>query len=241
MRPALVPGRWPGAALAAVGVLLAVPTVVWPVVIIGYAPPDEGGYSGSPFGQGIWSWGKYSQLGAEGGVTSFEMTNTAGLVFLILSLAVGAGAVLAWAIVDGVPGEALGLAGTCLAVAVQLSSLSQWAGQQLSGFYDGDNGIGIELRAAGWLQIASALLLVVAIGVMVSRPVWALLDPVWQAFRARRGAEADDVLGGNRPPTLGTAALSQPEPADRDRRHDGRPSVGFSDDDNNSAGGLRRR
>lgn len=236
MRPALVPRRWPGAALAAVGVLLAVPTVIWPVVIIGYAPPDEGGYSGSPFGQGIWSWGKYSQLGAELNGTVFEMSNTVGMVLLILSLFVGVGSALAWAIVDGVPGEALGLAGTCLAAAAQLSSLSQWAGQQLSGFYDGDNGIGVDVRAAGWLQIASAVLLVVAVAFMVWRPVWALLGPKWQTFRARRPVEAGHVLADD-PPPLGTAVMREPDDSGDVRPRDDQPSVGFSDEER----GTRRR
>ena len=84
-------------------------------------------------------------------------------------------------IVDGVPGEVLGLAGTCLAAAAQLTSLSQWGGQQLSGFYDGDNGIGVDVRAAGWLQIASAVLLVVAVGFMLWRPVGTRWGPVGQA------------------------------------------------------------
>ncbi len=240
MRPTLVPGRWPGALLAAVGVLLAVPTVIWPVVIIGYATPDEGGYSGSPFGQGIWSWGKYSQLGAETNGSVFEMSNTVGLVCLILLLVVGVGSTLAWAVVDGPPGEALGLAGTCLAAAAQLTSLSQWAGQQLSGFYDGDNGIGIDVRAAGWLQIASAVILVVAVAFMVWRPVWSLLGPAWQTYGAGRRTEATPVpADGPKASQLGTAAMREPGGRGRAQLHDDRPSVGFSDDERATGGRSR--
>lgn len=234
MRPALVPGRWPGAVLAAVGVLLAVPTVIWPVVIIGYAAPDEGGYSGSPFGQGIWSWGKYSQLGAELNGSVFEMSNTVGLVFLISSLVVGLGSALAWAVVDGVPGEALGLAGACLAAAAQLSSLSQWGGQQLSGFYDGDNGIGVEVRTAGWLQIASAVLLVVAIGFMLWRLVRAWLVPTLR--RLTGDAPGATVVPGvsrdaeSSPHPIGHARMREADDAGEPSRPVVGPTVGFSDE-----------
>ncbi|MDN5766271.1 MAG: hypothetical protein L0H96_16965 [Humibacillus sp.] len=234
MRPVLVPGRWPGSAFAAVGVLLAVPTVVWPVVIIGYAPPDEGGYSGSPFGQGIWSWGKYSQLGAETNSSVFEMSNTAGLVFLIVSLVVGVGSALAWGVVEGMPGAALGLAGTCLAAAAQLSSLSQWAGQQLSDFYPGDNGIGVEVRTAGWLQLASAVMFVVAIGFMLWRPLRAWLVPTFRRLTGGAPGSTDIPVvardGESSPHPIGPARMQEADRAGEPSRPVTGPTVSFSDE-----------
>ena len=232
MRAALVPGRRPGAALAVAGLLLALPSVVWPVLVITYSPSVDPTDAGDGLGQGVWSWGRYAQLGDPHGGPVFDVSNATGLLFLVVTLVVGLGGALAWALVDGSPGAALGLAGTCVAAAAQLSSPSQWAGEKLSGFYGDESGDGVRIGLAGWLQIASAVTLVLAVGFMVWRPLRALLAPVWQTYGVGRRTEAEEVPADdpNRQ-QLGTAALREPDDASRWRPHDDRPSVGFSDED----------
>lgn len=231
MRPTLVPGRWPGAVIATVGGLLALPTFVWPVLVTTYSPSGDTTDAGKGLSQGVWSWGRYAQLGDPHGGPVFDVSNTTGLVFLLVTLVVGLGGAVAWALVDGAPGAALGLAGTCVAAAGQLSSPSQWAGEKLSGFYGDQSGDGVRIQLAGWLQIASVVMLVVAIGFMVWRPGWALLGPVWQTFVTRRAAETSDVPADDpRAPQLGTAVPREPDDAGGRRPHDHRPSVGFSDE-----------
>lgn len=240
MRPALIAGRWPGAALAAVGMLLALPTLVWPVLVIIFSTSGDSA-DGGEFRQGLWSWGRYAQLGDPNGEPVFDMSNTVGLIFLLVTLVVGLGGAVAWSLLDGAPGLTLGLAGTCLAAAAQLSSVSQWAGDKLSGFYGDESGGGVEVELTGWLQIASAAVLVVAVGFMVWRPVWSLLGPIWRAWGAARRAEAMAAPDDDQPsPQLGTAVLRRPHDASRAGRHDDRPSVGFSDDDSDPREGLRR-
>lgn len=134
MRPALVPGRWPGAARAAVGVLLALPTVTWPVVIIGYDPPD---------------------------------------------------------------------------------------------------GIGVDVRVAGWLQIASAALLVVAIGFMLWLPVRAWLVPTLRRLtgHAPGAAGVPEVSrDGQSSHPIGPARMRAADDAGESSRPVVGPTVGFSDE-----------
>ncbi|MEO5745590.1 MAG: hypothetical protein ABIQ53_13515 [Terracoccus sp.] len=237
MRPTLVPGRWPGAVLAAVGLLLGLPAIFWPVLVIAYRVPDDVSLDTSnslpPFAQGIWGWGKYAQLGNVGPDMMFEVSNTIGLVIFAGSLTLGAGAVAAWALVAGEGGRSLGIAGIAGAAAVQLASSAQWVGQRQSGSF-GDGGASdlTEQQAAGWLQLGSAATLVAALGVMLWRPVWALVLPVWQTYGVGRRTEATEVSAGDpRPVPLGTAVMREPDDSGRVRPPDDRPSVGFSDDE----------
>lgn len=239
MRPALVPGRWPGAVIAAGGGLLALPTLVWPVLVVTYSQSGDTTDAGEGLRQGVWSWGRYAQLGDPHGGPMFDVSNTAGLLFLVVTLFVGLGGALAWALVDGAPGAALGLASTCVAAAAQLSSPSQWAGEKLSGFYGGESGDGVRIELTGWLQIASSGMLVLAVGFMLARPVRALLVPVWQVYDARRRAEASDEPDhASPPPPSGVAVLREGDDVGLEGRLESRPSVGFSDDD---TGTERRR
>lgn len=230
----MVSGRWPGAALAAVGVLLAVPSIVWPVLVIRYVSPYDESYSGSPFGQGIWGWGKYAQLSEEGNDSAFAVVNTVGLVFLVASLAVGLGGVLAWAFFAGSVGRSVGLAATCFAAVAQLGLLSQWAGQQLSGFYSGGNGIGAGLEPSGWLHVAAGGVLVVAIGFMLWRPLRAWLVPTLRRLTggAPGAAVVPEVSHGREssPHPIGQARRRAADDHDEPSRPVAGPTVGFSDE-----------
>ena len=48
MRPTPVAGRWPGAVLAAVGLVLAWPAIFWPALVITYGVPNDVSINSSP-------------------------------------------------------------------------------------------------------------------------------------------------------------------------------------------------
>lgn len=241
MRPALVPGRWPAAVLAAVGVLLALPSLIWPVLVITYPLPEDAtldaAYSMAPFSQGIWGWGKYAQLGDLGPDMGFEMSNTLGLLILAGSLTLGAGAVAAWALLAGEPGRSLGIAGVAFAAAVQLALSAQWVGQRQSGSFgvDGDALSLIEQQAAGWLQLGSVAALAAALGFMLWSLGWVGVVPSWRRLTGSE-REAPSVLAdagdeATAPPLLGSARLRGPGEIDRRARMVEGRTVGFSEDE----------
>ena len=246
MRRTPVAGRWPGAGLAAVGLLLAAPAIFWPVLVITYGLPDDVPLDTSnslpPLAQGIWGWGKYAQLGDVGPDMMFEMSNTMGLVIFAGSLTLGAGAVAAWALVAGEGGRSLGIAGIAVAVAVQLASSAQWVGQRQSESFGDGNALDlVEQQVSGWLQLGSAATLVAALGVMLWRPVWALVLPAWQTYGVGRRTEASEVSAGDpRPVPLRAAVMREPDDSGRARPPGDRPSVGFSDEERGGAGRRSR-
>ena len=241
MRLALVPGRWPGALLAVVGLLLALPSLIWPVLVVRFAFTNDGSSTVVSSGQGIWSWGKYAQLGDEGPGVASGVASTVGLGWLWVSLAVGAGGVAAWALLPRERGRALGICGTSFVAAGQVASSAQWAGQRRNGFFGEEDAVNvIEQQLTGWLQLASAVVLLAAVGFMTWRPVWAWLVPRWRG----RGA-GGDVVASERPPDpaepppLGAAVLRVPCDPERSRPSNDRRSVGFSDEEGDT--GRRSR
>ncbi|OFE18412.1 hypothetical protein BA895_12380 [Humibacillus sp. DSM 29435] len=248
MRPSLVPGRWPGALLATVGLVLAWPAIFWPALVITYGVPDDVTLNSPPLpplAQGIWSWGKYAQLGDLGPDMTFEMSNTMGLLVVVGSLALGCGAAAAWALVAGETGRSLGIAGVAFAAAVQLASSALWIGQRQAGSFGDGNALDlVEQQVSGWLQLGSAAGLLAALVLMLWRPARSLLLPLllplWQTYGVgRRTGVTEERADGPQPPQLGTAVLREPGGPGRARLHDDRPSVGFSDDER-AAGGRSR-
>lgn len=244
MRLSLVPGRWPGAVLATVGLVLAWPAIFWPALVITYGVPDDVTLNSSPLpplAQGIWSWGKFAQLGDLGPDVTFEMSNTMGLLVVVGSLALGCGAAAAWALVAGETGRSLGIAGVAFAAAVQLASSALWVGQRQAGsFGDGDALDLVEQQVSGWLQLGSTAGLLAALVLMLWRPLRSLLFPLWQIYRlGRRTGVTEEPADGPQPSQPGTAVLREPGGPGRARLHDDRPSVGFSDDEHTTGGRSR--
>lgn len=246
MRPTPVAGRWPGAVLAAVGLVLAWPAIFWPALVITYGLPNDVSINSSPpppLAQGIWSWGKFAQLGDLGPDMTFEMSNTFGLLVFVGSLALGFGAVAAWALVAGETGRSLGIAGVAFAAAVQLASSAQWVGQRQSGSFGDGNALDlVEQHMSGWLQLGSAATLLAALVLMLWTPVWAWLLPLWQTYGVgRRTVVTEAPADGPQPGPLGTAVMREPDDSGRARPHDDRPSVGFSDDERGAGRRSRER
>ena len=173
----------------------------------------------------------------------YEVTNTLGLLSFIVSLVIGVAAVAVWALVRQEPGRSLGIAGTAFLAAAQLVFIAQWMGQRQSGSVGADASTLVEQQPAGWFQVASAVVLLVAAAVMLWRPVrwWLVLTWGRQAGTASNGApvlvrSGDEpgvppVVGGDRWPELGGAGGPTRPVAG--------PSVGFSDDTSGERPGRR--
>lgn len=233
MTPALVRGRSPGAVLAAVGVLLALPTIFWPVMVTTYVSPDASDDTVPSLAQGLWSWGKVAELSQPLQGTPFELSNVFGLVFLVLSLVVGAGGGAAWAFVARGPGRSLGGAGVTFVTAVQLTLLAQWWGQRQIAVYGDSASVEVSLQVAGWLQLASVVALLVALGCMLRRPLRACLAPT---LRRLNGQRPDTTVVLERAPDrglvqhpTGSARLRHADDGDERSRPVQGPTVGFSE------------
>lgn len=128
----------------------------------------------------------------------------------------------------------MGAAGASFATAVQLIFLAQWLGQRQSFSTDENATIQVELRLAGWLQLASAVVLLAALGFMLWRQIRVAVVLTW---RTLNGAEPEAkpivVIGAperTRSTPIGSAQLREGDKhGGRSRPVDG-PAVGFSDE-----------
>ena len=244
MRPALVAGRGPGAVLAALGVLLALPSVVWPVLGTTTFAAYDVTYSGPSSTQVIWSWGKFALagLGEPPSSPMYEVTNTLGLLSVIVSLLIGAGAVAVWAFARYELGRSLGIAGTAFLASAQVVFIAQWMGRRQSGSVGEGASTLVEQQPAGWLQVASAVVLLVAVGFMLWRPLRAWLVPTCRPMTGgapgTTGVPEFAREGEPTPHPIGPARMRGADDAGEPSRPVTGPTVGFSDEE---AHGRRAR
>lgn len=233
MTPRVVPGRWPAAALAVVGALLALPSLLWPVLVVTIPTGDA---SSPDFVQGFWSWGKFADITPGHDGSGFELPGTAALVLLALSLMVGVGGAAAWALVGREPGRSAGVAGVSVAATVQLILSAQWMERRQS-FWIGETADNpAEIHLTGWLQLSSVVLLLVALGFMLRRPMRAFLASSWRHLHGVEPASETAVVHADEQhPTstpMGSAQMLEVnEQGGRSGPLDG-PPVGFSDGGN---------
>lgn len=254
----VVRGRLPAAVTALVGVLLAVPTIFWPVMVFAFPSFGETD-EGEPFqnGQAIWSWGKFAPLVSDGLQLDSGPANLLHLALLVALLVVGLAGAAAWAFVPGSNGRVVGAAATAVTLGTVLTMSVDRLGAVLSGLYGTEQGVSTTVTSTGWLEIASGAVLLAALLLMLWRPLLAVARLGWARARAASGApsggaravliedpdavdppgDADrarteaDAAGPR--PSVGTAVLQDGPAAPRGRRErhrPGGPSVGFSDD-----------
>jgi hypothetical protein len=195
-------------------VLLALPTLVLPVQKV----RDKGTVPTSadlpPFEQSYWSWGRAVDstpgLDVARDANVFEISNTAGLVVLVIALAVGLAGVAAHAFRAGSVGIVFGAAGLAWTASAVVGGLVRRLADALFGAF-GEEQVIIETLPVGVLEMASAGLLVAALGLVVWRPFVSLVRP--------------EMAVGTVDPVVreGGAAVVRP-PASTG------PAVGFSDD-----------
>lgn len=197
-------GRAWGGFLALGGVVLAVPSVIWPTLRLTEEPvgvPSE--FRGPAFVQNVWSWGRYSFEGV--GAPAQTVTNVLGLAFVVAMLTGGLVAAVLWLTQRGSAARLLGVAGAAVALAEVAHSALQRLGQLWAGFYGGEFGPTAHTTTAGVLEYLAGVVLAAALVVMLWRPALAVSRPLWRemSVRARIARERDE----------GATALTQQERA----------------------------
>ena len=157
-------------------------------------PPESAEPDASPFRLSVWSWGHVADTTAntDGQV---DVGNTTGLVILVVALAAGLAGVLAYAFRAGTDGRILGVAGLAWAASQVVGGLGRRVGDTISGIFGDGDQLVVETFPTGDLEVASAALLVVSLGLVVLRPVAALARSAVVRARAlaRRAATHDEV------------------------------------------------
>ncbi len=236
-RAPFVRGRLPAAVPAVLGSVLAAPAIIWPVLQISQSIGPDG--PSSAFVQHVWSWGRYEMTGDEA-VTQNDALNLMPAYVLALACLTGVLGGLAWLLRRGADGQVLGGAGVAFALAVvggsaleRLGDAALYATVEVTGFEV------VTLPAGRAALVASALLLV-ALLLMIWRPVVALVRPVGAlagrfAARGRAGGPADEEAERapvGQAPRVGTAQLRDARAAAGAPRRGGDrggEGVGFSD------------
>jgi hypothetical protein len=159
--------RWVAGGLAALGVLCAAATAIWPTRIEAVRAPAIGG-AAQGYEHHLWSWGAeavYTSDGVRLDVYSGP-TPVLSLVFLVVVLVLGAVGVAIWLLLPDHRGALLGVAGTALcAAAVGRSVVARLAiDDRTLGLQPG---LVVVTPVAGWLEYAAAILLAVALALML--------------------------------------------------------------------------
>jgi hypothetical protein len=165
--PTVARMRVVGAVLGGAGVLLAASTTVWPTKILAVRVPEVGDFT-KGYEQRVWGWGRQVVYSSDGVVLdAYSGPNPVPrLVLLVVLLTLAAAGLLTWLVVSGWRGELLAATGTALALATVTASVVE----RLS--FD-DRSIGLQpglvdvTTAAGWLEVASAVLLTGALAVLL--------------------------------------------------------------------------
>lgn len=187
----LVRGRALGGSLAAFGALALSASIFWPTTRTtqkGVAF-EEGG-PGQDMVSVTWSWGKWALEEAPEGMHPPDVSNTLGLVVLVVVVLVGAAGSAAWLLVAGVHGRLFGVAGTALVAASAAQTVLQRLGQSLMISDSDENYVQATTVAGRFEQLAVALLFLALLVMLwrsllgVGRPLWALASARVAAARA---------------------------------------------------------
>jgi uncharacterized membrane protein YgdD (TMEM256/DUF423 family) len=191
-----VPGRWAAALAALLGVGLAVPSLVGPSWLQTVSDRERGELLSQ---QWQWSWGRVDLTGLTG-VELDLVPNPVGLAVAVALLAVGLVAVVMWTMSRGAL-VSLAPIGLALLAGRLLTTAAERHGRSFRDDRGSEAGLSIVSGSttAGWLETASAVVLIVALALMVVRlvaspPPLELADPA-----------PDDP---DEPPTRHTAAVS---------------------------------
>jgi hypothetical protein len=163
-----VRGRFLAGAAAVLGSVLASPTVVWPVLRMSL-PTDLEGPQASSFVQLLWSWGRYDLEGPALG--QGPPINVVPAWTLALACLAGLLGGLAWLLRRGPDGRVLGAAGVGVALAV-VGGYSLTRLGNVAIFQMGETtGFTVETLPAGRAESVASVLLLVALCLMLWRPL----------------------------------------------------------------------
>ena len=235
-RVPFVRGRLPAAVPALLGSVLAAATIAWPVLQISQPIGPDG--PSSDFVQQVWSWGRYEMTGDEA-VAQNDALNLVPAYVLGVACLAGVLGGLAWLLRRGADGRVLGGAGVAFALAVvggsaleRLGNVALYSAVEVTGFQ-------VDTLPAGQAALAASALLLVALLLMLWRPVVGLARPVVAltgrlAARGRARAQTDEEAESPPPgqlPRVGRAELRDARSSGGTAREGDRSGegVGFSD------------
>ncbi len=233
--------RLPGAVLAALGALLALPSVFWPTVTVSITAPEPSGLDVKGpqiFSFEMWSWGKVFAEGlvTEGGQGDGS-TGRLSLLVAAVVVALTAAALLGLARTAAV--VPLGVAALGFSTAIVATSMVERVTRDGADF--GATGATVENIAtvAGLLETGAVALLALALVLLLSGPAWLTAVDLGDRFR-RRGRRHEPQEPGEddaRAEVETAPSTLTPTPRVRDTGlREGRRTagpvegVGFSDD-----------
>ena len=159
-----VAGRWPAGLAALLGVALAVPSVVGPTWLQTVSDRQRGELLSQ---QWQWSWGRVDLTGLTG-VELDLVPNPVGLAVAVALLVLGSVAVAVWTLARG---ALVSLAPIALALLAGrlLTTAAERHGRSFREELASEAGLSISTGSttAGWLETASAVVLLVALALMV--------------------------------------------------------------------------
>lgn len=212
LRERVVRGRLVGSVAGLLGVLLAAPMLVLPTHTIGIDPAQVQG-GAPPFQQSFWSWGRVADT-TPNAEAHFDVGNTVGVALLALALLAGLCGALAYAFRPGADGRVLGAAGLAWLAAEVVGTLGRRMGDTVAGMYGPSDTFRVDALPAGVLQVAAAVLLLIALGAVVRRPVLGLVRPAFVRARAlvrrvlsRGAATVEPASGEPSAPQVGIATI----------------------------------
>jgi hypothetical protein len=212
-----VVGRWPAALVALLGVVLAVPSLVGPSWLQTVSDRQRGELLSQ---QWQWSWGRVDLTGLTG-VELDRVPNPVGLAVAVVLLVLAAVAVAVWALARGV---VVVLAPIALALLTGrlLTTAAERHGRSFREELASEAGLSISTGSttAGWLETASAVVLLVALALMVVGSVRGVPRPEPAEPTRRDAADAA---------TRHTGAASSAGLRPKGARLDG-PEVGLTDE-----------
>lgn len=163
-----LPGRGPAGAAALLGVVLSVPSVVAPTWVQTVGDRQRGDLLS---GQSQWSWGRVELTGLTGVELGF-VPNPVGLVVAVTLLVLAFAAVAVWVLAKG-PQLVLAPIGLALLTGRLLTTSAERHGRAFQDDIASEAGLTVTngSTAAGWLETAAAVVLVVALVLVVRRLV----------------------------------------------------------------------
>lgn len=183
MRIRPVRGRALGGVLALAGVLALVPSVFWPTTSITqrvFAGPDE--TLQEDYVTLLWSWGRVGVDSAPAGADLTGMSNTWGLVFLVVVLVAGGAGAAAWLLVRGAHGRLLGVAGVAVAGSYAAHTVFRRFGERP--WYGSDEFVVVGTPPSGHVEELAVGVLAAALAVMVWRSGLAVGRSAWDGVSA---------------------------------------------------------
>jgi len=218
-----------GVRLAVVGVLLAMPTIVWPAWQLTFPGQPE-------FELSVWTWGRLEiRPGGPGGADSPELRMAAVplvvhvLILFLASAATGVGMVR-----RGRHSQKLGLAGTAAGFVLVAKGVTERTAEAAHwGPGDGPSAPEVTTLPAGLGENAALVVLTGALVLLLGRSAVRVATPLWRqlSVRARADRDAEDAVGGGTGLGAGGIIVHGVRPVDSTAPHVSSPDEGvpFSD------------